>query len=70
MSFPEQTARAKLLKKMIGAHILSLDQLTAADLAKSIRKVSLRKQKMAISEDWFLGERNLDQEFANVLGSH
>ncbi len=67
MSFREQPARARILKELTGAQILPIGQLTAINLKKAIQKAQLYRGDAKVPAEWFLGKRNLDQEFAEFF---
>jgi predicted glycosyltransferase len=68
-SVTEQPARAELLKEMIGADVLSLEDLTAENLAEAVGKAAKSAQiSSQIPEEWFAGGDVLDQELTGLFG--
>jgi predicted glycosyltransferase len=69
MSFHEQPARAALLKEMIGAEILSIQDLTANTLTAVIKDVAARQAVNShIPKKWFMGAEVLDKALIKLFG--
>ena len=69
MSFLEQPARAILLKEMIGAKIVSIDDLTANTLAAVIKEAAASGEvSTPIPKDWFMGGDVLDRSLTGLFG--
>jgi len=68
MTFYEQPARAVLLKEMIGARILYIQELTANTLASEIRDTASRKKiHIQIPKEWFFGADVLDKALTGLF---
>jgi predicted glycosyltransferase len=69
MTSYEQPARAALLKRMIGADVLSIRGLTANGLTAAVENAAARREVNAsIPEGWFTGREFLDQELKGLFG--
>ena len=69
MSIYEQTARAVMLKKMIGAEILAIQNLTANTLTKAVKDAaSCRNLIQQIPKAWFTGADVLDKALIGLFG--
>ena len=69
MSFHEQPARAVLLKEMIGAKILSIQDLTANALTAVIKDVAAcQAVNSHIPKEWFMGADVLDKALIKLFG--
>ena len=69
MSFHEQPARAVLLKEMIGAKIVSIEDLTAKTLAAVIKEAAASKGiSTPIPKQWFMGGDVLDGSLTGLFG--
>ena len=67
-SIYEQPARAIMLKEMIGAKLLSIQELTAKVLAVSIREVAASGGiKGHVPKEWFTGADFLDKELIGLF---
>jgi predicted glycosyltransferase len=65
----EQPARAKMLKELIGAKILPIQDLTAKRLAGAIKKAAARKVATSdISMKWFGGAKVLAGSLTGLFG--
>ena len=68
MSFHEQPARAVMLKEMIGAHILSIQDLTAETLADAVKSAAANLQvSSSIPQEWFMGGAFLDKSLIGLF---
>ena len=69
MSFHEQPARAALLKEMIGAKILSIQDLTANTLTAVIKDAAACQEVNShIPKEWFMGADVLDKALIGLFG--
>ena len=69
MSINEQPARAAMLKEMIGAKILSIQDLTAATLTAVIKDAAACQEVNAqIPKEWFMGADVLDHALTELFG--
>lgn len=69
MSIHEQPARAVLLKEMIGADILSIQELTADILTRAVKKAATgQKVRSKIPKAWFSGGDVLDKALTGLFG--
>ena len=69
MSFHEQPARAVMLKEMIGAKILSIQDLTANTLTAAIKDAAARQEVSPhIPKEWFMGGDVLDKALTGLFG--
>ena len=69
MSFYEQPARAVMLKEMIGAKILSIQDLTADILTQRLKRLPpARKSVPHIPKKWFRGGDVLDKALTGLFG--
>ena len=70
MSFHEQPARAVMLKEMIGAKILSIQDLTAKTLTAAIKEAAacVEKSDSQIPKEWFMGGDVLDKALTGLFG--
>ena len=69
MTCREQPARATMLREMIGAKILSIQELTAKTLSVEIKQAAARVEKIApIPREWFMGEDLLGQSLIRLFG--
>lgn len=69
MSFHEQPARAVMLKEMIGAEILSIQDLTANTLAAAVTDAAAcRKVGVRLPKGWFSGSAVLDKALIGLFG--
>jgi predicted glycosyltransferase len=68
-SFQEQPARAALLREMIGAEILSFQDLSVSALAAAVKSAASRKAITSdVPKEWFLGGDVLDKELIGLFG--
>lgn len=69
MSFHEQPARAAMLKEIMGAKVLSIQNLTAQRLAVAVKNTAAcRKINPRIPKEWFGGADVLDKALTGLLG--
>ncbi|MBF0570990.1 MAG: hypothetical protein HQL12_03875 [Candidatus Omnitrophica bacterium] len=69
MSFYEQPARAVMLREMIGAKILSIQNLTADTLSKAVKDAAARPAVCSkIPKEWFMGADVLDKALIRLFG--
>ena len=69
MSFHEQPARAVMLKEMIGAKILSIQELTANTLTTAVKEAAIsQKVSSKIPKEWFTGGDVLDKALIGLFG--
>ena len=69
MSFHEQPARAAMLKEMLGAKVLSIQNLTANTLAAAIKNTAALGQVHShIPKEWFTGGNVLDKALIGLFG--
>ncbi len=69
MSFHEQPARAVMLKEMIGAKILSIQELTANTLTRAVKEATIsQKVSSKIPKEWFTGRDVLDKALIGLVG--
>lgn len=67
MSFYEQPARAVLLKEIIGAKILSIQELTANTLTVAVKDAAIYREAGAhIPKEWFTGGDVLDKALIGI----
>ena len=68
MSFIEQPARANLLKKMIGAKILNIHDLTAHTLAAMVKDAAGSKEvSSSVPKEWFKGADILEKALTGLF---
>ena len=69
MVFHEQPARAGILKEIIGAEILSIQDLTARTLTIAIQNAASRRNvSEQAPKDWFMGADVLDKALVGLSG--
>ncbi|MEI7998755.1 MAG: glycosyltransferase [Candidatus Omnitrophota bacterium] len=69
MSFYEQPARAVMLKEMIGAEVLSIQDLTAKSLSSAIKNIAACPQvSTQVPQEWFMGGNVLDKSLIGLFG--
>ncbi len=65
----EQPARAAMLKEMMGAKILSIQELTAKTLASAVKDAASRKEmNIHVPQEWFMGADVLDKALIGLFG--
>ena len=69
MSFHEQPARAVILKELIGAKILSIQDLTVNTLVAAVKDAAYSQRvRSHIPKEWFMGGDVLDKALIGLFG--
>ena len=64
----EQPARARMLKQIMGAEILGIEDLTAGTLASAIEAASRQTISTEVPKEWFWGADVLDKALIELFG--
>jgi predicted glycosyltransferase len=69
LTMHEQPARAAMLKEMIGAKVLPIQDLTAVLLASAVKDTASRKEiSTHVPKEWFMGANVLDKALIGLFG--